>query len=132
MSGENVEVVRRIFEHWEADGFDEALAMFDDELVTRRHAPLPDPGVWHGPRGLKGTLVSWLEIFGEFSVKAEEFIDAGEYVVVGVLEEARGTGSGVPVAGVFWFVYGLRDRKVVTLDWYSEHQQALKAVGLRD
>jgi ketosteroid isomerase-like protein len=132
MSQENVEIVRRIFEHWEADDFGEALAMFDDGLVTRRHAPIPDPGTWHGRKGLRDTLVAWLEIFGEFSVKAEEFIDAGEYIVVRVLEEGRGTGSGTPVAGVFWFVYGLRDRKIVTLDWYTERRQALEAVGLRE
>jgi ketosteroid isomerase-like protein len=126
----NVEVVRRIFEHWEAGDFGEALAMFDDELVTRRLVPLPDPGTWHGHKGLRHALAAWLEIFGEFTVKHEEFIDAGEHVVVRVLEEGRGTGSGAPVAGIFWFVYGLRDQKVVTLDWYTERQQALEAVGL--
>jgi ketosteroid isomerase-like protein len=132
MSEENAEVVRRVFEHWEAGDFRGARAMFDDELVTRRLAPLPDPSTWRGHEGLRDALAGWLEIFGEFSVKAEEFIDAGEYIVVRVLEEGRGTGSGTPVAGVFWFVYGLRDRKIVTLDWYTERRQALEAVGLRE
>ncbi|HEV2010946.1 MAG TPA: nuclear transport factor 2 family protein [Candidatus Limnocylindria bacterium] len=132
MSHENVNVVRRFFEHFAAGEFEEALALFDDDLVTRRHAPLPDPGTWHGREGLRAAATSWMGVFGEYSMKAEEFIDAGERVVVRVLEEGRGTGSGVFVGGTFWHVYGLRDRKVVTMDWYTTDRQALESVGLRE
>jgi ketosteroid isomerase-like protein len=130
MSQENVEVVRRIFEHWEAGDFGGALAMFDDELVIRRFAPLPDPDTWRGHGGLRDAAIAWFENFGEYSVKAEQYIDAGEHVVVRVLEEGRGVGSGASVDGAFPHVFGLRDGRVITLDFYATHQEALKAVGL--
>ena len=46
--------------------------------------------------------------------------------------EGRGTGSGVPVAGTGWFVYGVRGGKLVTIDMYVTRDQAFEAVGLSD
>jgi ketosteroid isomerase-like protein len=129
MSHENVKVVRRIFEHWETGDFRGALALFDDGLVTRRVAPMPDPESWHGHQGLRDCSVAWFENFGTYSVSAEEFIDAGEHVVVRVREEGRGIASGASVVATFPHVFGLCDGKVVTLDFYATEQEALDAVG---
>jgi ketosteroid isomerase-like protein len=132
MSQENVEVVRRGFEAWEADDLGGLLAVFDDELVTRRLAPMPDPGTWHGPEGAIEVAAEWMEAFDEFKMKAEQFIDAGDHVVVRVAQEGRGSGSGAPVTGVFWFVYGVRNGKAVTWDMYGTRREALKAVGISE
>jgi len=106
------------------------LALVDDALVTRRLEPMPDPGIWHGPEGMLDVAAEWIDTFDEFTMKGEEFIDAGDHVVVRVTQEGRGGGSGVPVTGTFWFVFGMRDRKVVTFDMYATREQALEAVGL--
>ena len=74
----------------------------------------------------------WMDAFDEFKMKAEEFIDAGDHVVVPVAPEGRGSGSGAPVTGRFWFVYCVRDGKAVTWDMYATGQQALEAAGLRE
>ena len=34
--------------------------------------------------------------------------------------------------GTFWFVFGLRDGKVVTMDMYADKAQALEAAGLQE
>jgi len=114
MSQENVEVVRRGFEAWEADDLSGLLALLDDDLVTRRLAPMADPGTWHGTEGLLEMVAEWMDAFDEFEMKAEEFIDAGDHVVVRVAQEGRGSDSGVPVTATFWFVHGVRDGKTVT------------------
>ena len=131
MSQENVEVVRRGFEAWEAGDLSGLLALMDDDLVTRRLAPMPDPGTWYGPEGLLEVAAEWMEAFDEFTMKAEELIDAGDDVVVRMAQGGRGGGSGAPVTGTFWFVYGLRDGKVIALDMYATRGQALEAVGLK-
>ena len=43
MSEENIEVVRRAFEAWEAGNLSCLLALLDDDLVTRRVAPHAGP-----------------------------------------------------------------------------------------
>ena len=132
MSQENVEIVRRGFAAWEADDLTGMLAALDDQLVTRRLAPMPDPGTWYGPEGAIDVAAEWMDTFDDFTMSAEEFIDAGDHVVVRVAQEGRSRGSNVPVTATFWFTYGMRDGKVVTWDMYATRQQALEAVGLRE
>jgi ketosteroid isomerase-like protein len=138
VSAENVEIVRRAFDAWDADwisgadDFGGLLAVFDDELVTRRLAPMPDPGTWYGRDGMLAVLADWLDTFVEFTMSGEEFIDAGNHVVVRVAQHGRGDGSSVPVAGTFWFVLGVREGKVATFDMYAAREQALEAAGLSE
>jgi ketosteroid isomerase-like protein len=105
MSNQNVEIVRKAYEAWEpawgsgtAD-LGELLALLDDALVCRRHALAPDPGTWHGLQGFLDMSAEWADTFDEFRLRAEELIDAGDHVVVRVVMEGRGSGSGAPVAG---------------------------------
>jgi ketosteroid isomerase-like protein len=132
VSRENVEIVRRGFAAWERDDLSGMLAVFHEQLVTRRLAPMADPGTWYGREGALDVAAEWMEAFDEFTMSAEEFIDAGDHVVVRVDQEGRGSGSGAPVTGTFWFVYGVRDGKAATWDMYATREQALEAVGLRE
>ena len=77
MSQENVEIVRRGFEAWETGDQAGLLAVLDPDLVTRRLAPMPDPGSWSGPEGLLDVAAEWMETFAEFTMTGEEFIDGG-------------------------------------------------------
>ena len=61
-----------------------------------------------------------------------EFIDAGDRVVVRIKQRARGHASGLPVEGEFWFVYTMADGKWIRLDMFDGKDQAMKAAGLRD
>jgi len=81
---------------------------------------------------LLAVLTEWIDTFDEFAMKGQEFIDAGDQVVVRVAQEGRGDDSGVPVTGTFWFVLGVGDGKVVTLDMYATRDEALKAAGLSE
>jgi ketosteroid isomerase-like protein len=138
MSRENVEIVRNVYEAWEpawasgTEDLGELLALLDEALVTRRHAPWPDPGTWHGLQGFLDMSAEWTDTFDEFMMRGEEFIDAGDHVVVRVVGEGRGSGSGAPVTGTAWFVYGVRNGKLVTIDMYVTRDQALEAVGLSE
>jgi ketosteroid isomerase-like protein len=104
----------------------------DAGLVTRRLAPMPDPGTWHGPEGLLDVAAEWVDTFDEFAMTGEDFTDAGDHVVVRVEQEGRGSDSRVPVTATFWFVFGVRNGRVVTLDMYSARAEAVAAVGLRE
>ena len=133
-----MEIVRQGFDVWEAawgsgtDDLGALLAIFDDDMVTRRLAPMPDPGTWHGLEGMLAVLTEWTDTFDEYTMKGEEFIDAGDQVIVRVAQEGRGDDSGVPVTGTFWFVLGVGNRKVVSLDMYATRAEALEAAGLSE
>src|SRR6266516_577102 len=90
MSRENVEIVRKAFEAWEpawgsgTNDLGTLLALMDDALVCRRHAPLPDPGTWHGLQGFLDMSTDWADLFDEFRMRGVEFVDAGDHVLVRV------------------------------------------------
>ena len=126
MSRENVEIVRRGHQAWERGDLSEVIEMFDESAVMR---PIMGPE-WHGPQGLLEMAADWVEGFDEFAMSGEEFIDAGDDVVVRVRQEARGASTGVPVQVTFWFVYSLRDAKVIRFEMFQDRDKALEAAGL--
>jgi ketosteroid isomerase-like protein len=135
MSQENVDIVRRAYDAWEpawssgTNDIGALLAFMDDDLVCRTHAPWPDPGTWHGQQGFLDMSAVAAEIFDEFTMRGEEFTDAGDHVLVRVEMQGRGSGSGAPVTATGWFVYGVRGEKLVTIDMYTSRDQALEALG---
>jgi ketosteroid isomerase-like protein len=62
----------------------------------------------------------------------EEFIDAGDRVLVRVRQMARGEASGVPVEGEFWFVFEMSGMKVAKLSFYVRRGEAHEAAGLSE
>jgi ketosteroid isomerase-like protein len=130
MSQENVEIVRRTYAAFERGDISAALDDADPGLVTYRADP--EAATWHGPEGFLQAFADWTEGFDDFSATAEEFIDAGERVIVRVHQRARGHGSGVPVEADFWFVHTLSDGKITRLDMFASKGPALEAAGLRE
>ena len=129
MSDQNVEVVRRGFAAWEQGDLTAFLELMDPGVVCRRLPPLLS-GTWHGPEGALELAAEWIEGFDHFSMLAEEYVDAGDQVIVRVAHRGTGSGSGVPVEARFWFVYTVSDGKVTGVDIYAGERQARDAAGL--
>jgi ketosteroid isomerase-like protein len=124
VSRENVEIVRAGFEAWSAGDFERMMELVDPEIVTRRVQPMPDAGTWHGADGMLEATSEWVASFDDFAMEPGELTDAGDHVIAEVRQEGRSQGAGVPVTGTFWFVFGLRGRKVVSLDMCATRDQA--------
>jgi ketosteroid isomerase-like protein len=130
MSEENVEIVRRAYAAFERGDVYAVLNDADPDLITYRADP--EARTWHGPDGFLQALADWTEGFDEFSATAEEFIDAGDSVIVRVHQTARGQTSGVPVEADFWFLHTLGNAKVTRVDIFASKAPALEAAGLRE
>jgi ketosteroid isomerase-like protein len=135
VSQQNVEIVRRGFEVLNRDGLQGALRFIDEvcdpEAEVRAIGRLPDVKRVRGPDAVK----AWFgELFGTFEIRleADEFIDAGDSVVVVFRQIARGRTSGAELTDRFGFVYGFRNGKITYLDGYHTKREALEAVGLRE
>jgi ketosteroid isomerase-like protein len=128
MSRENVDIVRAALDAFERGEVERALAMADPQLVSTRVDP--DGAVFHGHAGFLRMLDEWVEGFADLSFSGDEFIDAGDRVIVRLRQSARGTASGVPVEGEFWLVYTLTAGMIRRLDIYSDRRQALEAAEM--
>jgi ketosteroid isomerase-like protein len=130
MSQENVEIVRGTYAAFERGDISAVLDPADPDLVTYRADP--EAATWHGPEGFLQAMADWTEGFDQFSASAEEFIDAGDKVIVRVHQRARGQSSGVPVEADFWFVHTLSEGKITRLDMFASKAPALEAAGLSE
>lgn len=122
MSRENVDLVRSIYELWSKD--QSASHLIDPELEYVN----PPYAVESGTRRSRRTLGKIREVYPDFHVEPERFVDAGENVaVIGV---ARGTSaSGVETRWRQGYVWTVRDGKAVRFRWFNNPDEALQAVG---
>jgi uncharacterized protein len=128
MSQLNVEIVRAGFDAFQEGDLSQMLDLMADDLITYRADP--DGATYHGKDGFLQATADWTEDFSEWSVIPEEFIDAGDRVLVRVRQMARGNASGIPVEGEFWFVFEVRGKKAAKLSFYIGRDEALEAAGL--
>jgi ketosteroid isomerase-like protein len=91
-----------------------------------------NPDVYEGHDGLRRLGAEVQEVWDEFRIEPERFVDAGDRVIVIEVRRGRGSGSGVEVeqrSGVIWT---LRDGKVVAMETDLKPEEALEAAGLRE
>jgi ketosteroid isomerase-like protein len=75
----------------------------------------------------------FLEVWERVTVEASELIEAGDSVVVKVIQRAVGKGSGVEPAEMEYFhVWTFRGGKVIRLDVIRSREAALEAAGISD
>jgi ketosteroid isomerase-like protein len=85
-----------------------------------------------GHEAVKARMAAMLDVMDEPRIEAEEFIDAGEKVIVAFTMSGRGSGSGVDVEANWFHVVTARDNRAVRIEWYATREAALQAAGLRE
>jgi ketosteroid isomerase-like protein len=129
MSAANVELVRAIYDRFRGGDRAGALELYHPEVEVHERPESPDPEVYRGHEGVLAGLAASQEDFHELDMVPEEFIDAGERVVVVFRFVGTGRGSGVPVDERLCHVWSVRDGKVIRLEVYSSREDALRAAG---
>ena len=127
MSQENVEIVCGIVEDAVRGRWEESARQ--SGRTPRSHGTvggLHEGSVWRGPEQITEVFEQDAEAWDERRFEVEEFIDAGDSVVVLVHEFRRGKGSGVEMDTDTAVVYELRDGRVVRIQGYMDRAQALE------
>jgi ketosteroid isomerase-like protein len=135
VSQENVELVRAAWDAWERGDMEAVFGFYDPAIVwDQTHYEASDlSAVYHGHDGIRQFFRAWLAPFEIYHAHAEEFIDAGEAVVVRIRQGGRGKQSGAEVdMPPYLQVYRLRDGRAVRIEVYRDQAEALKAVGLEE
>jgi ketosteroid isomerase-like protein len=140
MSQENVEIVRK--------AFDDFNAFMRGELSSEAYADLLDPQIEVDfyeerifpdfPQHLRGIpeFIGWVEDVREAMdelAQPLEFIEAsGDRVLIPTRQSGRGRESGVPFDLDYFLLFTIRDGKVRNLEFFPDHAEAFEAAGLRE
>jgi ketosteroid isomerase-like protein len=136
MSQENVEIVRRGYELYAAGDLEGVTDLISDA------AELPDAGglgivdtaagTRRGPDGFLQGSQEAVEAFEDYRVEPQEFIDAGDAVVVPVRISGRGRASGAMLEVQLVHVWVLSNGRAIRNEIYRTVAEALEAVGLSE
>jgi ketosteroid isomerase-like protein len=128
---DNVEIVRASWEAWSRGDMDALFEFYDPDVEwDMSHSYVPDMGVFHGHEGIREFFREWRTFFAEYYAEPEQFVGAGENVMVRIRQGGRGRASTVGVEmPAYWQVYRMRDGRAVRVEIYRDEAEALDAIG---
>lgn len=129
MLEENVEVVRRAWQHFIAmHGFAEELAAPDFVWDMSSFRGWPEQLYFEGVEGIYAFLRDWFEPFDDLEFVVEGYHEAGDDVVTVVRQRGRARASGVRVEMRYAVITFVRDGLLARAEVYAEPGEALNAV----
>jgi ketosteroid isomerase-like protein len=112
MSQENVDLVRGGYEAFARQDIPGVLERFDANIEWTAPDTLPNGGTHHGPDGVGGFFATLPDTWAELNVGPDEYLDAGDTLVVLGTNRMRGH-NGVAAEAQFVHVWDVKDGKVV-------------------
>jgi ketosteroid isomerase-like protein len=109
------------------------MELYDPYVVLVLRPEFPDAKAYYGPDEIRRYMrEDFLADLEGAVIVGEEFLDAGDSVVVRVNQRATGAGSGAPVGMRYYQVWTFRGRSVIRIESIRGREEALEAAGLRD
>jgi ketosteroid isomerase-like protein len=131
VSQENVEVVKGVFDAWNAGDKDRLRDMYDQNVVMQTVPDWPEPGPYVGREAVMGFFKRLRETWDSDAVEPNRgFIEVADHVLV--RHTWRGQGRGPDLNMATTLIFTLRRGKVIYHEYFWDHDEALKAVGLED
>jgi ketosteroid isomerase-like protein len=131
MSEENVEVVRTYFRAWNAGDMEGVRELYDPDAVMEALPDWPEPGPFVGRDAVMRQLK---EARGAFDSDSVEFLSDLVAVSDRVISRVgwRGSGHG-PQSDMEWTVVStIRDGRILKVQYFWDHAEALEAAGLSE
>jgi ketosteroid isomerase-like protein len=132
MSQENVESIRGVYARWSRGDFRASVDLLDPLVLFVLRPEFPDAGTYLGLQRLGEYTRDFLDPWTRLTIEAEEITDAGDSVVVAIVQRGVGDGSGAPTELRYFHVWSFRGRKVIRLECIRQRAEALEAVGLQE
>jgi ketosteroid isomerase-like protein len=130
MSRENVEVVRRAFDAWNAEDADAFRELYDPDVVVRTVPDWPEPGPY---LGREAAMRFHEQLRDTWDVNAlmpvGDFLDAGDRIAVRYVWS--GAGHGPEMNMELTLVFTLREGRILYQEFFWDHDEALQAAGLQ-
>jgi ketosteroid isomerase-like protein len=125
-AADNVALSRLGYERFAAGDVAGVLELMADDLVWSTLPTIPFGGVYHGPSGAAEFLSKLPQVYSELAVVPEDWIDAGDTVVV---SGRHRTLDGTPFEAPFLHVWTLRDGKATGFTEVMDSATVTKALG---
>jgi ketosteroid isomerase-like protein len=124
MSQENVEAMRRGYEHYLATG---EVRAHPDLVWDVSRLGWPEQQIYPGVEGAQRFNAEWAAAWDDWELEVEDILDAGERVVVILNQRGCAKATGITVDMRFAQVWTFRDGQATRMQMYADVEEALDA-----
>ena len=128
MSQENVEIVRRIYQSFNAGDWDAAFRDVHEDVELETQLA----GSFRGRGEARRFFEDQVAPFEFFNAEPEEILDVGDQIVALLTVQGRPRGSSAEIKVRVGHLWTLRDGTAVSLRSFPKRKDALEAAGLSE
>jgi ketosteroid isomerase-like protein len=132
VSQENVEVMRRWAAMWNHREWDAFMGLYHADAVVITDPSFMEAGPFRGLDAIRSSYQGLAEPWHAAEVVERELFEAGEGVVLRFDWEVRGGRSGLEMRFDATVVNDIEAGQIVRQQYFFDHVEALKAVGLEE
>jgi ketosteroid isomerase-like protein len=131
MSQQDVEMLSRGYEAFDAGDTQTVLALLHPDVTVEVHTERPDIGneVYLGHEGFLANFAELTDVFDDLRLEPGEIERRGQRILVPCRVTGRGKGSGVAIEAKVYHVWTFRDGMAARLEIFSHPEQAGRALA---
>jgi ketosteroid isomerase-like protein len=130
MSEGNEEIIRRSFEAWNRDDWDALESFYDPAVEGVGPKEWPETGILEGYEAVRAQFTRNKDSWEEEHVEIDEIRETRpELVLARIRWVTKGKESGIPFESPVTILFRLRRGRIVRLEYYFDHADALEAAG---
>jgi ketosteroid isomerase-like protein len=131
MSQENVEIVQAGFEAWNAGDMDAWRELLDPDVTMGNPEGWPEPGPQVGREAVMREVEQLRDTWDADAFELiSDYIDAADRVAVRFVWHGAGQGPGAKIE--LTGVYTVRNNRMVRMEFFWDHTEALETLGLSE
>ena len=130
MSQETVDMVRTVNDAWRRSDWDTVAAYLDPDVLIRTDPRWPEQRLY-GRESVMAWYRGTQESMGP-DARIEEIIDLGDRALTRLCWHTRGVHSDARGEMRYSELNTYREGRLIFTEFFLEHEQALKAVGLEE
>jgi uncharacterized protein len=132
MSQENLQVIRGMYESFSRGDVSAVLGQMHQDIEWREAANFiyAESNPYVGPQAvLQGVFMRLASEWADFTVTPEEWMDAGNHIVVLGSYHGRHKDTGIEVRAQFAHIWGVTHGRVVRFQQYTDTKQFADAIA---
>jgi ketosteroid isomerase-like protein len=132
MSQENVDLVRRYYAAWNAEGLDGARAFWSDEFEWQDAPEMPDAGTYRGADAVAAHFRDLDEVLGTMEVHVDRLLPAGYEVLAFLHVHLDAQRGGLLLDGPIFETVRVEGGKISRIRLFLDEREAFEAAGLSE
>src|SRR4051812_36572293 len=126
----NTELLKLFFDAANRRDFATVMDMYADDVDLVVPGPWINGGVYRGKDAVGRFFGDWYRTFdGGPYFEVQQTSETGESVALSAMATARGGISGVELKTTYFYVYRVRDGKIVHVQFYDDWDEAVAAAA---